>query len=377
MYKELAEELDKRLAVGYPPTESGVELRLLQHIFTPEEAKLALNLSIMSESLERIHKRVKKTGMTIDELEEMLDNLVSKGAILGPTVLKSQAGGEKRYALAQFIVGMFDLQAGRLEKAYIKDAHEYIEQIFYSEFCKSDRPHQLRTIPVAKSVTHKQNVRPYDDIRHLIESSKGPMSIIDCVCKSGKDLLGGSCNVTENHKTCMQFGSTAEFYIERGLGQQVSKQKMLQLLEEFEEWGLVLQPTNSQTPNFICACCSDCCVTLQSVKRFPRPAEFYNLNYQAEVDSDSCQACGRCIDRCQMEAMSIIDDIAVVDRDRCIGCGLCVSKCSSNAIHLQKTEKEHVPPKTFSKTLQKIMLKKAGIFGNLKMVAKITLGKKV
>ncbi|MHA2358824.1 MAG: hypothetical protein ACXAB5_01000, partial [Candidatus Thorarchaeota archaeon] len=136
VYRELAKELDKRHAVGYPPTESGVELRLLEHLFTPEEAELALHLSLMPESVERIHKRVKKTGMTIDELKRMLDNLVSKGAILGPTMLQKQGRGNQ-YALAQFTIGMLDLQADRLEKSYFQDAHEYVDQAFYKEFCKS------------------------------------------------------------------------------------------------------------------------------------------------------------------------------------------------------------------------------------------------
>jgi hypothetical protein len=34
-------------------------------LFTPEEAKIALELSALPEPLERIHKRLKKTGITI------------------------------------------------------------------------------------------------------------------------------------------------------------------------------------------------------------------------------------------------------------------------------------------------------------------------
>jgi len=40
VYKKLALYLDD-LPAGFPPTEEGVELRLLQALFTPEEAQLA------------------------------------------------------------------------------------------------------------------------------------------------------------------------------------------------------------------------------------------------------------------------------------------------------------------------------------------------
>ena len=40
IYRDLQIHLDK-LPIGFPPTESGVEIRILKHLFTPEEAKLA------------------------------------------------------------------------------------------------------------------------------------------------------------------------------------------------------------------------------------------------------------------------------------------------------------------------------------------------
>ena len=44
VYRELQQHLDK-FAVGFPATESGAEIRLLKHLFSPEEAKLATRLS--------------------------------------------------------------------------------------------------------------------------------------------------------------------------------------------------------------------------------------------------------------------------------------------------------------------------------------------
>jgi len=41
LYRQLQRHLD-RMPVGFPATESGVEIRILRQIFTPEEAELAL-----------------------------------------------------------------------------------------------------------------------------------------------------------------------------------------------------------------------------------------------------------------------------------------------------------------------------------------------
>ena len=52
VYRDLQKHPD-RLPAGFPPTESGVEIRILKHLFTPEEAKMAIELSMMPEDLEK------------------------------------------------------------------------------------------------------------------------------------------------------------------------------------------------------------------------------------------------------------------------------------------------------------------------------------
>jgi len=47
--------------------------------------------------------------------------------------------------------------------------------------------------------------------------------------------------------------------------------------------------------------------------------------------------------------------------DRCIGCGNCVPTCPSEAIRLQKKEKETEPPKDRRVLYQEIMAKKKGL----------------
>jgi hypothetical protein len=85
IYKKLAEHID-HMPIAFPATESVVELRVLKHLFTPDETEIALYLSALPESADKIYKRAKKNGISRDKIERILDDLVAKGSIAGKTV---------------------------------------------------------------------------------------------------------------------------------------------------------------------------------------------------------------------------------------------------------------------------------------------------
>jgi len=58
IYRKLAQRLDA-IPNGYPATESGVELRLLAKMFTPEEAALACIMRLTREPAADIAERVR------------------------------------------------------------------------------------------------------------------------------------------------------------------------------------------------------------------------------------------------------------------------------------------------------------------------------
>ena len=68
LYRVLQKYLDK-MPVGYPATESGIEIKILKHLFTPEQVQIALKLNFMAKSLSKIYRRLKKSGFSIEELE--------------------------------------------------------------------------------------------------------------------------------------------------------------------------------------------------------------------------------------------------------------------------------------------------------------------
>jgi Fe-S-cluster-containing hydrogenase component 2 len=168
--------------------------------------------------------------------------------------------------------------------------------------------------------------------------------VADYICRKERRLVGEGCD--KPMETCLGMGSAADLYIRHGLGREISQDEALQILEVANQAGLVLQPGNAVEANFICCCCGDCCGVLRNVKRHPQPASVVSSGYYASSDPQVCSACGDCVDRCQMEAVSVDNGYAVVDLQRCIGCGLCVTTCTTGAMHLQRKaqdEQRHIP----------------------------------
>ena len=99
---------------------------------------------------------------------------------------------------------------------------------------------------------------------------------------------------------------------------------------------------------------------LRSLKKQPVPAAAVKSNYYAVVDVEECTGCETCLDRCQMEAVEIVDEKAVIDLDRCIGCGLCVTTCETHAMSLSmKTDDAlYVPPKSLTETYIRIAMER-------------------
>ncbi len=70
VYIKLQKHLNKQ-PVGFPATKTGVEIRILKHIFTSEEAEIASFLSYKFEPLRIIYKRVEHLVESPEELEKI------------------------------------------------------------------------------------------------------------------------------------------------------------------------------------------------------------------------------------------------------------------------------------------------------------------
>ncbi len=369
VYVRLQQHLDKQ-AVGFPATDSGAEIRVLKHIFTPREAEIATCLTYRLEPIETVFERAAKLVNSPDELTAVLDGIEKKGGI--ETRMK---GSKKYYCNPPFIVGMYEFQAGRLTPEFISDINEFTrDQKFGIEFLATKLP-QMRTIPVGKSIRPQNHVSTFDQVMALLQQSEGPFVILECICRKKKNMEGKLCSVTERKETCLGMGNMAASAVVTRSGREITREEAIAIIEKNQKEGLVLQPSNTEHADFICSCCGCCCGMLGMHKMLPRPLDFWAANFHAVVDEKLCDGCGTCAKRCQVGAVSAPakKQPSVVDLNRCIGCGLCVPTCPKKAMSLLENSKEVIPPKTREDLYDIIYANKKGKLGKLKLMGKMTV----
>jgi len=344
VYERLRARLDD-LAVGYPETESKIEIRLLKRIFTEEEAEFFVQLHPLLEPPDVVAERLQRdTG----EVADLMEKMAKKGLLF-----RKRDDSRVRYAAVPYVVGIFEFQVGSMDADFARDHEEYFEQVF-SQVGQSHKTPVLRTIPINREIVAEWPVAPFEDVMQIIDNQE-KIAVAPCVCRTQTKLTGHDCDKPRNN--CFMFGSHAEYYVENGMGRFITKEEARQIVTQNEEAGLVMQPFNSKKIGGMCSCCGDCCGMLRSLKKQPSPAEAVQSNYYAQVEESLCSGCETCVDRCQMEAIEVVDGISSVLLNRCIGCGLCVTTCPTEAIQLIKKSEDRLyePPKTGVETYIRIM----------------------
>jgi H+/Na+-translocating ferredoxin:NAD+ oxidoreductase subunit B len=331
-YSNLAEAL-ARLPNGFTRTQSGVELEILKRIFTESEAKLASKLTRDYQTIDEI---ATQNNLEYEAADEQLKSMVNKGMVMTQNI-----NNVASYRLRPFIFGIYEFSLHLVDHSFAHLIEDYFEEGGLTEIMKP-LPHVHRVIP-AQSAVKSEWILPYDDVKQLLESGK-VFHVRDCICRTQQEFVGRKCDFPIH--TCLTF-----FNYERPPRPgDISKQEALDLLDEMEKIGLVHTVSNLIEGHFyVCNCCGCCCGILRGLNEFGLEGSIAAANYYAEINNETCIGCGLCEKRCQVYAISMIDNKAVVDLDKCIGCGLCATGCPVGAATLSlKPEEERIdPPKNF------------------------------
>ena len=319
VYNELRTFLD-RFPLGYPATASGVEIEILKRLFSPREAEVAVLLSPLPEETEQIAVRA---GRDPRELEEVLEAMSHKGL-----VFRTRHEGKVRYNTAPFMIGLYEYSVEMMDKELASLYREYYEAAYMEEMAASGVP-GFRVFPIGERVDVDLVLYPFLDLVKEIGAAR-VISVADCVCRKEAHLTGGGCD--HPRETCLSFGAAAEYYIENGIGREISAEEAIEILERADKSGLVHAGVNTKHLSNICNCCPCCCASMKGmIQRGLDRHLFMNALFEAVVDEESCTACGDCAERCPVGALSV-GDSAAVDREKCLGCGLCAGACPSDAI---------------------------------------------
>lgn len=214
-------------------------------------------------------------------------------------------------------------------------------------------------LPVNKDIVLDESIIPYDDIEGLLDRhNKFCVSPCQCVYLQGTDP-----NVPDIHdrdaiknyvlpdgvhlEKCYTFGEEAQFYIDQGIGREVSRDEMREMLQRSIDEGCVMQSCFTKYTEVICSCNSLGCLPSMHPSAV---VDNHNTNYYANLShynlmykKDNCIKCGTCVERCPMDAIEMDEDGYPSIAGVCVRCGQCAYVCPNGVRKLKAKDEAEMP----------------------------------
>ena len=350
-YERMTERLN-RFPQGAPPSRL---LRAILGILVDErEAGLISQLPI------KPFTAAKAAGIwKVSEIEARrdLDRLASRAMLVD-----MERGDETWYALPPPMAGFFEFSLMRTrgdidQKALAQLFHRYLnEQDDFVRELFTEGDTQLGRTFV------DERVLPDDEALHVLDHERATEVVRGssdrgvgmCYCRHKKEHLGAACDAPMD--ICMTFGTTASSLIRHGHARRVDTVECLDLLDEARDRGLVQFGENvRRRVSFVCNCCGCCCEAMLAAKRFAFLQPVHTTDWLPEVERADCNGCGKCVNACPVEAVSLVSAndpkrpkrrAARVDADLCLGCGVCVAVCPTDGLRLSRRAARVITPAT-------------------------------
>jgi electron transport complex protein RnfB len=332
-YQQLAARLNS-LPSGFPATADGAELRLLEYLFTPEEAALAAQLRMTKETAAQMAAR---TGADADTLARQLISLAKRGLI---GVGRFDDG--LRFWLMPFIVGIFEFQGPVIDAEFARLFEDYYRQAF--GHVNTIEPQFHRIIPVNESIPIGIEIHPHESAAEIVNQAQA-WGVVDCICRKQKALVGDACEHPVED-TCMILSQTPGAFDQATLIHKLTHDEALATLRHAADIGLVHSLGNyREGVTYICNCCTCSCGILRGISEQGLANVVARSAFVSQIDEDRCSSCETCLDACQFAALALTDaGVMSVNRVRCVGCGQCVINCPEEAISLARRPANEIKP---------------------------------
>lgn len=328
------------------PLENSYEV--IMRLWTPEEAQQFVDCPNQKwfTAFDYVKKQREKgdAEITVEEATEILENLANKRLIVSV-----DRTGTRWYFLLAWVDGIWETHIPE-----VADIDFVTAGISGSDYGTGSKYPILHVCPVDASVVEGGTISPYRDWRLIIDSNTS-FGIGECICRKAA-LTRGDAEMDgfkRDHvwkegadgegfiDTCMVFGQYADYFIEQGLAERVTKEEMIANIETAIEDGFVPDMYWSQHPEIMCLCRSDMCDVLTSYRRVHGMTDNRDrvTAYELKYDADACIGCGVCVERCPMKAISLDENNKCVHDTACVACGQCALKCPASArILVEKAE---------------------------------------
>ena len=347
-YQQLVKRLN-RFPQGAPP--SDLLFKILRMLFSENEAGLVSSLPIKPFTAKKAALIWKKPE---SEARNILDSLADRGLLVD-----NERHGRSLYSLPPPMAGFFEFSMMRVrgdidQKLLAELFYQYLnveEDFIKALFVNGET--QLGRVFVhepALPSDHSLEVLDYERASEVIKTARH-RAIGVCYCRHKMTHVGRSCDAPQD--ICMTFNTVAFSLTKHGIARPVDVKEGLDLLEQAYERNLVQFGENARrSVSFICNCCGCCCEALIGIKRFGSVFPIHT-NFLPRVDESMCSGCGKCVDVCPVEAMSIVSANdphqpkkreARLDEEICLGCGMCVRTCANRSIALSPHPERIITP---------------------------------
>jgi ferredoxin len=348
-YTELVERLN-RFPQGAPPSETLYQI--LKILFSEREAGLVAQLPIKPFTVAQASRILK---MELAETRRALDELASR-AILVDT----EHDGQITYTLPPPMAGFFEFSMMRLrgdidQKVLGELFYQYMnveEEFIRNLFVRGET--QLGRVFVHEPVLSNENalyVLDYERASEVIRTATH-RGVGMCYCRHKMMHLGRNCDAAMD--ICMTFNGTAQSLTKHSYARLVDVSEGMDLLQQAYEQNLVQFGENArERVNFICNCCGCCCEAMIAARKFGILNPVHTSNFLPVVDETQCNGCGKCVNVCPVEAMTLVSSNdphhpkmkkAKVDEDICLGCGVCVRTCAHESLSLRSRPQRVITP---------------------------------
>jgi ferredoxin len=348
-YSQLTARLN-RFPQGAPPSE--LLSSILQILFNAREADLVSLLPIKPFTAAKAAKIWK---ISPDEARKILEELASRALLVDV-----DKNGESVYTLPPPMAGFFEFSMMRLredidQKALSELFYQYLnrEDDFIRELMTPGETQLGRTFvhEPALSEENALHVLDYERATEVIETASH-LGVGLCYCRHKMQHLGRACDAPLD--ICMTFNGAAESLTKHGHARAVDKAEAKDLLQRAYDHNLVQFGENvREKVSFICNCCGCCCEAMLAAKRFAVLNPIHTTNFLPRVDAEQCSGCGKCVEVCPVEAMSLVSandpknpkrKIARLNTETCLGCGLCARVCPQKRIVLESRPRRVITP---------------------------------
>jgi len=91
-----------------------------------------------------------------------------------------------------------------------------------------------------------------------------------------------------------------------------------------------------------------------------------------EINKAQCTTCGKCVEWCPEDAITLYDDYAEIDEAKCIGCGECVAVCRFNAVDFKWDSSAEILQKQIAEHALGIVKQKEDSIGYITFMVNMT-----